>query len=176
VRQIGRLLAAASLVVALTPAQAVAAQHKKLPPAVQQVINDCENHNYLHGHYTAAVLEQALAQLPTDVKEYTLCANEIQNAESQAVGGTQSLNATAAAQQRVAKHAPQTLSNARKQGAAPVTLGGHEIAAGAVNVTGSSFLGTLPTPLLVVLALGLALGGIPLATRVQSLVRARRSR
>lgn len=176
-RRTARLIALASLSLVLTPGVALGAHRKHLPPAVQQVINDCEHHNSLQGHYPAAVLEQALADLPTDVKEYSLCANEIQNAESQAVGGTHSPGtASSAAQQQVAKHAAASLAQAQRQGAAPLTLGGDRIAAGTVGVSGASFLSGLPTPIIVVLALAAALAAIPLSRAVQSVVRARRAR
>jgi hypothetical protein len=165
------------LALALAPAAAFAAHHKKPSAAVQQVWSDCTHHNSLQGHYSPAVLEQAFAELPTSDKEYSLCANEIRNAEQQAVGGSVHLPTVSTSKRRkVAKNATSSLKQAKKRGASPVVIGGHRIAAGAVTLPGSSFLSDLPTPILIVLVVLIALGSVPLALRVQSLVRARRPR
>lgn len=177
-RRIGRVLALGVLLLVLAPSGALAAQahKKKEPAAVQQVWADCSHHNSLHGHYSAKVLEQALADLPTDDKEYSLCADEIQNAEAREVGGSHPLPRESSAEQaQLAKNAASTLKRAQQAGVAPLDLDGQKIAAGAVTLRGSSFLSDLPTPLLVVLAMMLALASIPFARRVQRLVRARRS-
>jgi hypothetical protein len=163
---------------ALAAAPALAAHHKKPPPAVQQLFYYCAHHNSLKGqHYPPAVLEQALADLPTDLTEYSICANEIKKAELQEVGGSHPLPAVSSAKRRkIAATAPTTLQQAKQQGSAPVDLAGQKIAAGAVTVGGNSLLSNLPTPILIVLVLLLALGSVPVAVRVQAFVRARRSR
>jgi hypothetical protein len=177
VRRTGRLLSLGALLLLLAPSGALAAQHKKVPPAVAQVWSDCTHHNSLHGHYSAEVLEQALADLPTDDKEYSLCADEIENAEAKEVGGSHALpSESSAEQQKLAKNAASTLKQAQKAGNASLELGGQKIAAGTIALRGSSFLSDLPTPLLIVLAMLLALASVPFALRIQRLVRARRSR
>ncbi len=173
----GRAFTLAALLLALTPAAALAGPRKNVPPAVRQVWSDCASHNSLHGHYPPAVLEQALADLPTDDKEYTLCANEILNAESRGVGGSHPQPAVSVARrQKIAKNAASALRKAKQDGAAPIDLSGQKIAAGTVTVNGSSLLSSLPTPILAVLAILLALASAPVALRLQSFVRARRSR
>ncbi len=42
-----------------------------------QVVADCNAHGRLTGHYSEAMLHTALATLPTDVAEYTNCADVI---------------------------------------------------------------------------------------------------
>jgi hypothetical protein len=178
VSRTGRLLALAFLLLAVAPAAALAAHHKKTtPPAVAQVYADCKKHNSLQGHYSLAILEQALADMKTDVKEYSICADEIQNAENKLVGGSHPLPRVSPAERhRIAKNAATSLKQAKQQGGAPLNLGGQRIAAGAVGLRGSSFLADLPTPILVLLAVLLALGSVPVALRAQAFVRARRSR
>lgn len=176
-RRTGHLLALGALLLLLTPSGALAAHHKKVPAAVQQVWSDCTHHNSLHGHYSAKVLEQALADLPTDDKEYSLCADEIQNAEAQEVGGSHRLpSESSAEQQHLAKNATSVLKQAQDAGNASLDLGGQKIAAGTIALRGSSFLSNLPTPLLIVLAMLFALASVPFGLRIQRLVRARRPR
>jgi hypothetical protein len=177
VRRTGRLLALAALLLALTPSGAPAAHHRKVPAAVAQVWSDCTHHNSLQGHYSAKVLEQALADLPTDDKEYSLCADEIENAEAQGVGGSHRLpSESGAEQQQLAKNAASLLKKAQDAGDASLDLGGKKIAAGTISLRGSSFLTDLPTPLLIVLAMLFALASVPFVLRIQRLVRARRPR
>jgi hypothetical protein len=177
VRRIAHLLALGALLLALTPSGALAAHHKKVPAAVAQVWSDCTHHNSLQGHYSAKVLEQALADLPTDDKEYSLCADEIQNAEAQGVGGSHRLpSASSSEQQNLAKNAASLLKRAQDAGDASLDLGGRRIAAGTIALRGSSFLSDLPTPLLIVLAMLFALASVPFVLRIHRLVRARRPR
>jgi hypothetical protein len=178
VRRTGRPLALAALLLAFAAAPASAAHHKTLPPAVQQVLTYCAHHNSLTSqHYPLALLEETLSDLPSDLTEYTLCANEIRNAEAQDVGGSHPQpGVSAATRAQIAANAANALKKAQAAGGAPIDLGGEKIAAGAVSLPGSSFFNLLPTPILVVVVLLLALGSIPAALRIQRLVRSRRSR
>jgi hypothetical protein len=63
-------LGAVSQSVFLTPAAA----------AVSPVVQDCDAHAQLTRHYTVAQLRNALATMPVDVKEYTNCADVVQQA------------------------------------------------------------------------------------------------
>jgi hypothetical protein len=47
---------------------------------VSAVYKDCENNGQLTGHYSAAVLQAALNQLPAQVAEYSACADVIRQA------------------------------------------------------------------------------------------------
>jgi hypothetical protein len=155
----------------------MAAHHKQVPAAVTQVWADCTHHNSLQGHYPAKVLEQALADLPTDDKEYSLCADEIENAEAQEVGGSHQLpSGSSAEQKQLAENAANALKTAQGAGRGSLNLGGEKIAAGTIALRGSSFLSDLPTPLLIVLAMLFALASVPFGLRIQRLVSARRSR
>jgi hypothetical protein len=44
-----------------------------------QAISDCNAHDTLTAHYSPSVLRAALAQMPSDVKEYTDCYDVIEN-------------------------------------------------------------------------------------------------
>lgn len=175
-RRTGHLLALSVLLLALVPAQALAKKHKILPPGVAQVLRDCSHHSHLVGHYPAAVLQEALSDMPSDLKEYTICANEIRNAlQAEALPSRPLPQQTVAQRAKNAETAPAQLAQAQKLGAAPVNLAGEKIAAGAVGINGS-LLSDLPTPLLIVLIGFLALGAAPLALRAHHFVRARRTR
>jgi hypothetical protein len=170
VRRTGPLLALGLLLLVLAPAQALAKAHTKpLPAAVSEVLTDCGHHSHLTRHYPASVLQQALADMPTYLKEYTPCANEILNAETKGVAPNRSLPT------QTTKSAPAQLKRAEQLGGAPVDLAGEKIAAGAVSVHGS-VLYDLPTPLLIVLILLAALASVPLGLRAHRIVRARRTR
>ena|GEM_PF-2109105 len=181
-RRIGHPIALCVLALALAPASALAKSHHhrpKPPPAVQHVLNDCANHpNRLAHHYPLLVLQEALNDIPTDQLEYSTCATEIQNAIRAELGGTRPPpKASKAAKVKVAKNLPTELHQAQQAGSQPVQLGsGPRLAAGAIQVNGSSLLAALPTPILIVLAALIALGALPLALRLRSIVRARRSR
>jgi ABC-type phosphate transport system substrate-binding protein len=67
------LLAALSALLGGSLPSAVAA-------GVSPPVADCSAHGKLTQHYSASELQQALATMPTDVKEYTNCPNVIQQA------------------------------------------------------------------------------------------------
>lgn len=51
-----------------------------LAAGVSAPVADCSAHGKLTHHYSASQLQNALATMPTDVKEYTNCPNVIQQA------------------------------------------------------------------------------------------------
>jgi hypothetical protein len=173
VRRIGPLLALVGVLMIASPATALAKHHKKVPPAVEQVINDCLNHHgRLTGHYSAEVLKQALADLPTDISEYSTCANAIHRAELAEIIQSRPLpgNPVSPADQKT------QLKHALTLGGEPLDLNGERIAAGTVVLHGSSLLAALPTPLLIVLLALVAIAAVPLTYTVRAFVRARRTR
>lgn len=176
-RRTGHLLALSVLLLALAPATALAKKPKyKAPPAVEQVWYDCAHHNSLTHYYPTSVLEKALAHLPSDNKEYTLCANEINDALSRELAGNRPAPPQTSTQRATTTaNAPAKLKQASKLGAAPVDLGGAKIAAGTVTVGGSA-LSDLPTPILILLIALIALASVPLGLRAHRFVRARRLR
>jgi hypothetical protein len=179
VRRIGPPLALLVVLLAITPASALAKKHRpryKPTAQVNQVWYECTHQNSITGHFPASVLEQAAAHLPSTEKEYSLCENEIQNAENQLVDHSRPPPAqTSTQKQHNAANAGKHLRGAVQTGGKPVNLGGQRIVAGVVGYNGSVF-SDLPTPLLIVILVLLALGSIPAGLRVQKIVRARRSR
>jgi hypothetical protein len=172
VRRIATQLALVALLLTLAPVTATAKDRGKLPPAVKAVIEDCEDHDgRLTHHYPAKLLQEALADLPTDIVEYSSCADTIHQAELAEIAAQRHL--------AVATNTPQAahkkLSEAEKQGAGTIDLSGEKIAAGTVTVHDGSLLGALPTPLLVVLIALVAIAAIPLTIRVRRIVSARRT-
>ncbi len=144
---------------------------------MQQVLKDCANHNRLQGHYTVALLQQTLRDMPTYDKEYSTCGEEIYNAIQALLGRSRRPpKASSAVRKKIAKNAPTELHQGAQAGQQPVSLGGAKIAAGAVQVNGSSLLTALPTPILIVLIALIVLGAVPVGIRLRSIVRARGSR
>jgi hypothetical protein len=176
VSRLGARIALVTLLCLLVPATASAKSakqpKKKLPPAVAAVINDCLVHNgQLTHHYSAALLQEALADLPTDIAEYTTCADALRQAELADIATPRALpNASGGATDANSK-----LSQAEQAGKAG-DLNGQQVPVGAVVLHGSSLLGALPTPVLLVLAALLAIAAVPLAHATRRLVRARRAR
>lgn len=66
------------------PALAVAASGG----TASQAITDCNDHGQLTQQYSSAVLRQALAEMPADVKEYTDCFDKIESQLFKQLGTT----------------------------------------------------------------------------------------
>jgi hypothetical protein len=74
-------LAALVAVLALAPPAAQASTRSK-------IIADCSDDGVLQGHYSASELRDARKHLPSDVAEYTDCADVLRRAELPSGGGT----------------------------------------------------------------------------------------
>jgi hypothetical protein len=156
----------------------------------RSLIQDCLNNGRIVGHYPQSDYTQALANLPTDVAEYSDCEGVIRRAELALAGGGARRSAAAPANAASAAAAanPRTnpltyaapaeqaaVAQARRGGAAAVDAGGGLVRPGVVAGQTSSIFNSLPTPLLIALA---ALAAVVLAVGVRAardLVRARRS-
>jgi hypothetical protein len=178
--RIGSLLAALLAAAAVVPPAASA-------DAGLAVIHDCLNNGRITGHYTQQAYSQALAEIPTDVSEYSNCSNLIRQAQLAAAGGAGGGSGggsgggfgfgsgPAALATPITPSERRALTTARAGGAAPVTIGGQLIRPGVVPLSVASALRSLPTTLLAVL---IALAGCALAALVsviRSRVRARRT-
>ncbi|HWH12261.1 MAG TPA: hypothetical protein VG165_14130 [Solirubrobacteraceae bacterium] len=148
------------------------------------LITDCVTNGKIVGHYPLADYIQALSHLPTDVDEYSDCSDVIRRAEENlAAGGTTAAAAAAATPANPRANPLDTaapaeraqITQAARQGARSVELGGSVIQPGVVAARTSSILNGVPTPLLITLAtlgaIALALGG----WRAKKLVRSRRA-
>ena len=166
-----------------------AAAHTSYPNTPHGVAKDCgAGHDPLWGHYTIRVLHRALHHLDPSTIEYTTCADAIQNAiQKDSLGAPK--HRTPRSHGEVTKSKPpvivrpnqpqirKQLHNLRNEGGLPVTLPtGQTVTPGAVTTRGASFLSSLPTPLIVVLAALLAAVVAVGGRALQNVVRTRRSR
>jgi hypothetical protein len=175
----------------LAPATAVAGS--------DQLYRDCQD-GKIDGKYTQSQYQQALANIPADVDEYTDCRQVIRRGQLQAAGGKSGGSHTTgggstgaggggsangggtqggARVDPLADATPQerkALAKAGVDGGKPVKVAGELVTPGALGFRNLSSGGNeLPTPLLVVLAL-IAAGVLGYgATTVWSRVNARRT-
>jgi hypothetical protein len=132
--------------------------------------------------FSQQAYDQALKQMPAELAEYSPCPYLIHKAQSAAAAGTRGGGGTGgsgggsaaaiapptAAEQQSLEHVGHSDS------AAPVKVGGEVIHPGVVHVDIASALGSLPTPLLALLAFLLACALLILGRGVLAHVRARR--
>jgi hypothetical protein len=175
----------AAMLIAL-PATASAA-YKDTPGSV---IKDCSAGHYpLKGHYTIKVLQEALDRLDASGDQYTNCSDVIKAtiskqelAEHHKIGGVAGKHprskdthggGSGAHASDLAKKRVHALTSG---GGSPVVLPsiGKTITPGSVTDRGASFLSSLPTPLLIVLAALLATVLAVSARSINHLVRSRR--
>ena len=178
-RMYARLAAAALAAVLVFGATSADAANKN---TVAAALHDCgQGHDPLVGHYSVKVLQTALHDLHTNSLQYTTCADALQNAINSQLsrprthrGGKVTLPgqggpvAPSVVKQRV--------SRVKRLGGAPFLLpNGQSVTPGAVTVHSASFLSSLPTPLLIVLAALLAAVVAVGGRALHQLVRTRRS-
>jgi hypothetical protein len=176
-----RLAAAALVAVLVFGATSADAANKN---TVSAALHDCgQGHDPLVGHYSVKVLQTALHDLHTNSLQYTTCADALQNAiDSQLAKpkahprGRVTLPARGGPAKPTTNVVKQRVSRVKKLGGAPFLLpNGQSVTPGAVTVHSASFLSSLPTPLLIVIAAlfaaVVAVGGRAL----HQLVRTRRS-
>jgi hypothetical protein len=126
----------------------------------QAVIRDCSEDGVLNGHYSHSDLAKALAQLPSDIDEYTDCRAIIRNAL------LRSANKHGAAATGTAS--PPTANEQKKLQDATKSVGALTIGGKRVTPFNSAGFGPdLPTLVLVVLLAlaGAMIGGAALAVR-----------
>jgi hypothetical protein len=142
-----------------------------------------------HGQSIAGVSQQdyrqALQELPTEVEEYSDCANLIRQAELAAAGGGGgggggggSFGGPASGPVAAIPLTPSESSavkQALKTNAAPARVDGTVVRAGVVPVSIASALSSLPAPLLAILAFTLASAVLLAGGAVRKRVRAHRS-
>jgi hypothetical protein len=175
-----RALVAVGAVLALLPSAAWADGRR--------VIRDCTDNGRIEGHYSQSEYRDALANMPSDVDEYTDCRDVIRRAQLAAAGGggksaggsgSAAPAATlppAAGTDPLAAATPeekQTVESA-SHATAPVKIGHGALRPGTLGARTSSGVSDIPTPLLIALAL-VAAGALALAgARIRARVLARR--
>jgi hypothetical protein len=140
------------------------------------IIERCTHGQSVSG-YSQQAYSRALAELPTEVEEYSDCANRIRSAQLAAVGGGSGAGAGGApiAPIPLTPAEQGTLARIVKTGPAPVQVGGQVVSPGVVHADVASALSTLPDPLLAVLAFLVACALLLAGAGLRNRVRANRS-
>lgn len=126
----------------------------------KKILETCSEGKIPSG-YSQQAYEQALKNLPPELSQYSDCPDLIHKAQLAAAGGKGGsggpgglgVAAATAPPTPIEQHA---LERATHSGGAPVKVGHEAIHPGVVHVDIASALGTLPTPLLTLLAFLLA--------------------
>jgi hypothetical protein len=138
------------------------------------IISRCTNGKSLSG-FSQSDYRKALQELPTEVEEYSDCANLIRRAQLAAAGkGGSSGEPTTAAPIPVTPAERVALNQAPKTGAAPVRVGNKAVRPGVIHANVASALSSLPTPLLATLAFMLACALVLAGRAIRNSVHARR--
>jgi hypothetical protein len=136
----------------------------------ERIIERCTHGQSISG-FSQQAYRRALQELPTEVEEYSDCANLIRRAQLAAAGGQGGTGAGAplvptpltSSERRALRRVPKT-------GAAPLRVGGKLVQPGVVHPNVASALSSLPDPLLALLAFllacALAVGGRAVTRRV----------
>jgi hypothetical protein len=130
-----------------------------------KIIERCTHGQSLSG-FTQKDYRRALAELPTEVEEYSDCGNLIRHAQLAAAGGGgggSGGGGSALPTTPISRGEQSSLSRASRSGAAPLSVGGQSVQPGVIHANVSSAFSSLPTPLLALLifllACAAALGG-----------------
>jgi len=163
--------AALIAVLSAVPACALATTH--FPDTPKGALNDCGDGNYpMKGHYTIKVLQQALKEQVAYKLQYTNCAtiltqtiHKLELTARHGSGGSGNPRGRRATQgthsgahSSGANPIKRKLRSLKSAGGSPVLLplSGQTVTPGTVSARGSTFLSSLPTPLLIVIAALLA--------------------
>jgi hypothetical protein len=135
-----------------------------------KIIERC-THGQSLGGFRQQDYRRALQELPTEVEEYSDCANLIRRAQLAAAGGGSGGGAPAVATVLTPSER-NTLNKVAKSGAKPLSIGGQVVHPGVVHANVASAFSSLPDPLLALLAFllacGLALGGRAIGRSVRA--------
>lgn len=138
------------------------------------IIERCTHGQSLSG-FSQQDYRRALQELPTEVEEYSDCANLIRRAQLAAAGGTSGGGAGEALSAiPLTPSERATLGRLPRTGSTPLRVGGQLVRPGVVHANVASALSTLPTPLLTTLAFLLACGLWLAGSEIRKRVRARR--
>jgi hypothetical protein len=173
------VLAGLLLLLAIAPAAEAA--------STTQILRDCADDGVLQGHYTPAELRKARNNIPTDTDQYTDCRDVLARAAANAAAGNGNASGSGGGgggfgggtggggstpQGPLTPSTPEdqnTLNQALRDGGKGVDVGGSSVVPGAVGFNADAARNTLPTTLIVLLAL---LGAATLAMFLPSVRRA----
>jgi len=142
------------------------------------IISRCTHGQSLSG-FSQAAYRQALQELPTEVEEYSDCANLIRRAQLAAAAGSgsgESSGGKALTPIPLTAAERSALSSAPKAAAAPLLVGNQIVRPGVVHADIASALSSLPNSLLAVLAFLLASVLVLAVRALRNRVRAHRTR
>jgi hypothetical protein len=139
------------------------------------IIERCTHGQSLSG-FSEQDYRKALQELPTEVEEYSDCADLIRRAELAAAGGRGAAGGAALTATPLTPAERTALSRAPTVGSAPLQVGNQIVHPGVVHVDIASALNSLPTPLLATLAFLLACLLLVVGGAIRDRVRARRTR
>jgi hypothetical protein len=130
-----------------------------------KIIERCTHGQSLNG-FSQKDYRRALQELPTEVEEYSDCANLIRHAQLAAAGGGGGGAGGGGASPLTTPISPSeqsALTGASKTSSGPLVVGGQNVQPGVIHANVSSAFSSLPAPLLAVLifllACAAALGG-----------------
>jgi hypothetical protein len=138
-----------------------------------KIIERC-THGQGLGGFSQQAYRRALAELPTEVEEYSDCGNLIRRAQLEAAGGGGG-GGVGVGRTPVIPPSPgerSALNKVAKTGAKALSIGGQTVHPGVVHADIASAFSSLPDPLLAVLAFllacALALGGRAIGRSVRA--------
>jgi hypothetical protein len=139
-----------------------------------KIIERC-THGQSLGGFSPKDYRRALAELPTEVEEYSDCANLIRHAQLAAAGGGGAGGSGSAGSSSLAtpiSPAEQSsLASASKASAGPLRIAGSNVQPGVINANVSSAFSSLPASLLAVLAFLLACAAALGGRSIQKAIR-----
>jgi hypothetical protein len=142
-----------------------------------KIIERCTHGQSLSG-FSQKDYRRALAELPTEVEEYSDCGNLIRRAQLAAAGGGGGGGGPSgggAAATPLSASEQSAVARAPKSGAEPFKVGNQLVSPGVVHADISSALSSLPDPLLAILTFLLACAAALGGRAILNGVRAHRS-
>jgi hypothetical protein len=139
------------------------------------IINRCTRGQSLSG-FSQKAYHEALQELPTEIEEYSDCANLIRRAQLTAAGqgGSAGGEAPSATPLSLTASERGALTRVPKLGSAPLQVGNQLVRPGVVHADIASALSSLPDSLLAILAFMLACVLLLAARALRNRVRAHR--
>jgi hypothetical protein len=139
-----------------------------------KIIERCTHGQSLSG-FSQKDYRRALQELPTEVEEYSDCANLIRRAQLAALNGGGGGGGPSTPATPLTASERSAVARAPKSGGEPLTVGNELVSPGVVHANVSSALSSLPDPLLAMLAFLLACAAALGGRAVHKGVRAYRS-
>jgi hypothetical protein len=144
-----------------------------------KIIERCTHGQSLSG-FSQKDYRRALQELPTEVEEYSDCANLIRHAQLAAAGGGgggggSNGGGSSSLTTPISPAEQSSLSGASKGGASPLSVGGQNVQPGVIHANVSSAFSSLPAPLLALLIFLLACAAAIAGRSIQKGIRDYRS-